>query len=405
MIDWSKTWLVALRLAIGWHFLYEGLYKVDLDTGATVYQTSRYALEGATARLRDAVTRQNAKPAEALKSVDTWHDEIIRAFAAQKQLAEDQKARLAELRDEVKLRVLAAARGAIDPDAIVRFDWAYVHEVTLKVPPPPEAERFSALAYLQQSAGPARGLFRGLVSDIDGLERLTPERARALLDRRREEVLEHYEDASMPFTADQQARLARARDSIAASISNVLRDESFQSRIKDYRLLLARTGGEAGGVHAAYTRERLDADRKNLDLIAGEMLALVNEAVSEFDFQAQAIATVAQLGAGPLPRPAEDRLWVDGAIKISLIGIGLCLMLGLFTPVAGLAAAAQLVMFYLASPPWPGFPAASLGGHYLFVDRNLIELIAALVIATTASGRWAGLDAYVNFGRKNKEQS
>ena len=28
------------------------------------------------------------------------------------------------------------------------------------------------------------------------------------------------------------------------------------------------------------------------------------------------------------------------------------------------------------------------------IDRNLIELIAALVIATAATGRWAGLDAY-----------
>ncbi len=405
MIDWSKTWLAALRLAIGWHFLYEGLYKVDLDTGATVYQTSRYALEGATARLRGAVTRADLKPAEALKSADLWHDEIVRAFAAQKQLAEDQKARLAELRDEVKLRVLAAARGEIDPDAIVRFDWAYVHEVTLKVPPPPEAERFTALAYLQQSAGPARGLFRSLVSDIDGLERLTPEKARALLGRRYEEILKHYDDAGLPFTAEQESRLAAMRDSIAVSISNMLQDDAFQSRLKDYRLLLARVEGDAGGVHARYTRERIDADRKNLDLIAGEMLALVHEAVSEFDFQAQSIATVAQLAAGPPPSPGEDRLWVDSAIKFSLVGIGLCLMLGLFTPVAGLAAAGQLAMFYLASPPWPGFPAASLGGHYLFVDRNLIELIAALVIAATASGRWAGLDAYLNFGRKDKEQS
>lgn len=404
-MDWSKTWLVALRLAVGWHFLYEGLYKVDLDRGSVVYQTSRYALEGATTRLRDAVTRDGLKAEDALKSIDAWHDEVVRAFAAQKQLAEDQKARLAELRDEVKLRALAAARGEIDPEAVVRFDWAYVHEVTLRVPPAPETERFTALDYLQQSAGPARGLFRGLVSDLDGLQRLTPEKARELLDRRCREVLAHYEDAGKPFTAEQQARLQSVRDSIAGSISRVLAGEAFQGRLKDYRLLLARVDGDAGGVHAPYTRERLDADRKNLDLIAADMLALVNESVSEFDFQAQSIATVAQLGAGPPPRPGADRLWIDTAIKVSLISIGLALMLGLFTPIAGLAAAGQLAMFYLASPPWPGYPAASLGGHFLFVDRNLIEMIAALLIASTASGRWAGLDAYLKFGRKDKEQS
>jgi hypothetical protein len=41
-------------------------------------------------------------------------------------------------------------------------------------------------------------------------------------------------------------------------------------------------------------------------------------------------------------------------------------------------------MFYLASPPWPGMPAASMGGHYLYVDRNVVELVAALAVAATA---------------------
>ena len=70
-------------------------------------------------------------------------------------------------------------------------------------------------------------------------------------------------------------------------------------------------------------------------------------------------------------------------------------MLGLLTPWAAAAAAVQLAMFYFASPPWPGLPAATLAGHYLYIDRNLIELIAAGVIATTGTGRWAGLDAYL----------
>ena len=92
--------------------------------------------------------------------------------------------------------------------------------------------------------------------------------------------------------------------------------------------------------------------------------------------------------------------WIDRSIRWGLTAIGLCLMLGLFTPVAATAAALQLAMFYFASPPWPGLPAATLGGHYLYVDRNLIELIAAGVIATTGTGRWSGLDAYLFRTRK-----
>ena len=39
-------------------------------------------------------------------------------------------------------------------------------------------------------------------------------------------------------------------------------------------------------------------------------------------------------------------------------------------------------------PPQPGAE-----GHYLIVSKNLVELIACLVIATTPSGHWVGLDA------------
>ena len=51
-------------------------------------------------------------------------------------------------------------------------------------------------------------------------------------------------------------------------------------------------------------------------------------------------------------------------------------------------------MIYFSMPPWPGLPAnPKAEGHYLFVSKNLIELIACLVIATTPSGHWIGLDA------------
>jgi uncharacterized membrane protein YphA (DoxX/SURF4 family) len=173
-----------------------------------------------------------------------------------------------------------------------------------------------------------------------------------------------------------------------------MNDPAFRARLADYRLMRDRTQSAAGDLHAPFTHERIGADRTNLDLIAAELLAFVNEPISEMAVQTQAIATVDQLSAGPVPRPRDPAFWIDGIIKWGLTAIGACLLLGLFTSVAAVAAAAQLAMFYFASPPWPGLPAASTGGHYLYVDRNLIELVAVLVIATTGTGRWAGLDAY-----------
>jgi hypothetical protein len=88
---------------------------------------------------------------------------------------------------------------------------------------------------------------------------------------------------------------------------------------------------------------------------------------------------------------------VQRADYITMIGLtacGLCLILGLFTPVAALGASVFLMLFYISMPPWPGLPEApNAEGHYIIVNKNLIEFFACLALAATPSGLWLGLDA------------
>lgn len=397
MNSWSRVFLIALRLVIGWHFLYEGLHKVDSDTGAVTYSTAHYALQSSTDGLRAFFAGSEPPRREAaLARVDAWHDSSKKAFAAQKQLDEEQKARLAGLRDEIKLAAIEAIEGRSAITDVVNFDWEQVHETVLKIAPEPQSERFSSVPYLQNSTGPLRGVFRGLVPDVDGLERLTVESARARIEGRHAQILAHYGRSGHPLTPEQQAGLASARDTIQASVQAILESPQFRARLEDYRQLRSRVASDARGTNGPFTRERLAADRAKLDASAAELLTYVNEPLSELAVQTRALLTPAQMAAGPLPAPKDPAAWIDTCVKVSLVSIGICLILGLFTPAAALAAAGQLAVFYLASPPWPGLPAASTGGHFLYVDRNLIELVAALVIASTASGRWAGLDYYLH---------
>ena len=82
------------------------------------------------------------------------------------------------------------------------------------------------------------------------------------------------------------------------------------------------------------------------------------------------------------------------ATMYGLTAVGLCLMLGLFTPLAALGGAAYLLSFYLSMPPWPGLPEGpNLEGHYRYVNKNLIEMLACLVLASTPNGLWVGVDA------------
>ena len=129
MNRWTKVFLTALRIAVGWHFLYEGLWKVDSETGATSYATSWYTLQSSVGRLRDYYESNSRGGLDAdLARADLWYDEIVKSFKARnKPLADDQKARLALLRDKVKL----AAAGRQSP--VVDFDWAFVRDETLKL--------------------------------------------------------------------------------------------------------------------------------------------------------------------------------------------------------------------------------------------------------------------------------
>ena len=103
-------------------------------------------------------------------------------------------------------------------------------------------------------------------------------------------------------------------------------------------------------------------------------------------------------------RPWTRLDWINFATTYGLIAIGGCLILGFLTPLAALGAAAFLAMIYLSMPPWPGLPPnPKTEGHYFIVSKNLIELIACLVVATTPNGHWIGLDALF-FGARRRRR-
>jgi uncharacterized membrane protein YphA (DoxX/SURF4 family) len=86
----------------------------------------------------------------------------------------------------------------------------------------------------------------------------------------------------------------------------------------------------------------------------------------------------------------------DWLVAFGLTAVGTCLLLGFLTRPACVAGAVLLLLFYLAMPPFPGVPDNPRAeGHYLFINKNVIEMLALLALATTASGRWLGLDALI----------
>ena len=75
-----------------------------------------------------------------------------------------------------------------------------------------------------------------------------------------------------------------------------------------------------------------------------------------------------------------------------LILIGLGLMLGVLTRYATIGGIALLALYYIASPPFISSTGAFLEGHYIWIDKNLIELIALVVLLIIPTGYFIGLD-------------
>jgi uncharacterized membrane protein YphA (DoxX/SURF4 family) len=77
-------------------------------------------------------------------------------------------------------------------------------------------------------------------------------------------------------------------------------------------------------------------------------------------------------------------------------------MLGLFTRLAAFGGALFLLQIYLCIPPWPGLPESpKWEGHYVIVDKNLIEMLACLSLMCLPTGHWVGFDALL-FGRRRR---
>lgn len=220
------------------------------------------------------------------------------------------------------------------------------------------------------------------------------------------------------------------------NVDYILADPDFQKALEDYKALLEQIDKEEQTGNIQYDHERTAFNITKKAKLRDALLARVEAPLGDVDLQKiQGFqeylgpikdVTPEQLSAGPLPAPRELQFpgnlikkmgfelpkqtltyWEDIGMMFGLTIVGLCLILGLFTRLAAFGGVCMLAMFYLAMPPFPGVevPPGSAEGHYLYVNKNLIEAIALLMIMFSGVGRWFGVDALIHaiFGRREPE--
>ncbi len=93
--------------------------------------------------------------------------------------------------------------------------------------------------------------------------------------------------------------------------------------------------------------------------------------------------------------------WADSLNWMALMFVGITLLLGFFERYGALVGVFLLALYYLAHPSFPWLPQVNAEGSYWFVNKNLIEMAACLVIYKFPTSDTFGL-AYV-FKKRNKE--
>lgn len=343
MNGFTRFTLVLLRLAIGWHFLFEGIEKIEsMARGPSELSrpfSSEAYLREATGPLSDFMRGQIGDP------------------------------------DAKALALLSVAPIPADGDAART----------------PARKRISSALdaewdeYFERFAQHYR---------VDpAVDRVEFERARAALEQAKEqaglwllngkiEIERSFPTTSFRQTLTISERIAEYRQTLQ-SIERMLHEElpAFDKDVAKQKIKNAKA----------------EAARIRSELLA-ELNAPLRDALA-------GVLTDAQKKEGPVPEPSAEnwrqwrRLqWIDAITSWGLVVVGLGLLLGLFTRTCCIAGALFLLMLYLTVAPFPWLPEPSrVEGHYYFVNKNLVEMIALLALATTRSGCWVGLDGLLRF--------
>ncbi|HEX4613588.1 MAG TPA: DoxX family protein [Urbifossiella sp.] len=373
---WSPRvfFLLALRLAIGWHFLFEGLHKVHshLHPSETTRSFSsepyfKVAPGPIGARMRksfgdpDEVFAQKVRATEEIKPAD--FDKLS---------AEDQAKR-------------CPAAVAADLDAMTDKAEA--------------AEKDAAEKATKAADADAAKAEKEKKDDDKAKGKAKAEAAKKEAEKRRDSAA-----AAAPILVTaakaKYARWVYGVEGRDTKLKSTTGEAWFTAPQRlDYldwlrgQVAQAQTRADAGVGNGTGTDAKRMAEYRT-DLIAAEA-ALAKDTN---DFVAELKKDLNGGKAPEEPPPAKSfGQKMDLFTMWFLMAVGGCLMAGLFTRLVCVLGTGFLVVTYLAHPPFPWYPQPpNTEGNPLFINKNVIEALALLAVASFPTGRWLGLDALIS---------
>jgi uncharacterized membrane protein YphA (DoxX/SURF4 family) len=198
------------------------------------------------------------------------------------------------------------------------------------------------------------------------------------------------------LTDEQKQRVDRSYAERIRQVSDYLASETepiAQYRHELLRLSRWQASPEAGEV--PYFDERLATKEAETTSQPRAWINQIRGLESQFVGDLREILDTEQRANAETNSALESALTSDKATRLHMInvgatiltlGVGICLLLGLFTRIASVAGALFLLWVIISQPPWLPDSVPTM--------FQIIEFAALLVLAGTGAGRWAGLDFF-----------
>jgi uncharacterized membrane protein YphA (DoxX/SURF4 family) len=387
----AVAFLVLLRIAIGWQFLYEGLWKLNTFSSAKPWTSAGY-LRAARGPLRNVYRGMSGDPDdlhwldydEVAAGLDAYRNHFL---AHNPDLTEDQKKQLDTMLD-------GPAQFAAPLD---HLPTGLTFEGNLKkvISYEPEAKLLIVDGKLHLLPK-ERFELQKQVRALKGASAADVQRFLRVLDQlfKQSSHLSFKERLAVLLKIDPERVGLVYRDDATKEVV-----EQRKGKITEYKELLSRYNEELPRARQTFELKHLDTQWEEIQKLRSDLVAPVRALDSDFHLDARKLLTVDQLARGPVPEPWTPQQRIDRLTIWVLIGLGCLLIAGLMSRAAALGAALLLLSFYLAIPPWPGVEdLVETAGpeHSFIINKNLIEVIALLAIASMPTGRWLGLDQLIS---------
>ncbi len=259
--------------------------------------------------------------------------------------------------------------------------------------------RWTSEPVLRDAKGPLAPWFHAYLPDFHGFEQwLHQERAQNeshAIESWVDEIVTEWDGYRQKFDeyyALNEAQRKQARN-VLAQYQERLRDwaagakDALVTHVHEWRR--KETARETPAADLPFQKKRILEKQNTLAGEAGGWLAELRALEADYHQALRGVLQGDQTSRTPLAGPVTSIDLVDDTMTYVILGVGLLLILGLFTRLACVVGALFLFSVVMMQPFWID------DTHPTF--NQYVEMFALLALATTTVGRWAGLDLFVHY--------